>query len=115
MGECSPRALGLRGSVRGSSFSVSSDQGAVARSRRRGSAKAFAEGELRKAPRSVPDRKSTRLNSSHVEMSYAGFCLKKKRVPLDNPEHFGPARPEPSQSSPNQPTHRGETGPRPPP
>src|SRR5690349_23545168 len=25
------------------------------------------------------DRKSTRLNSSHVEISYAGFCLKKKR------------------------------------
>src|SRR5438874_6390338 len=24
------------------------------------------------------DRKSTRLNSSHVEMSYAVFCLKKK-------------------------------------
>src|SRR5690349_2861180 len=26
-----------------------------------------------------PDRKSTRLNSSHVEISYAGFCLKKKK------------------------------------
>src|SRR5207253_7488482 len=26
------------------------------------------------------DRKSTRLNSSHVATSYAGFCLKKKRV-----------------------------------
>src|SRR6266496_6025144 len=25
------------------------------------------------------DRKSTRLNSSHVESSYAVFCLKKKR------------------------------------
>src|SRR5438874_6363048 len=25
-----------------------------------------------------PDRKSTRLNSSHVEISYAVFCLKKK-------------------------------------
>src|SRR5204862_7534129 len=25
------------------------------------------------------DRKSTRLNSSHVEMSYAVFCLKKKK------------------------------------
>src|SRR3989442_3705687 len=24
------------------------------------------------------DRKSTRLNSSHVRLSYAGFCLKKK-------------------------------------
>src|SRR5690554_7588666 len=25
-----------------------------------------------------PDRKSTRLNSSHVRISYAVFCLKKK-------------------------------------
>src|SRR5438874_10560063 len=27
------------------------------------------------------DRKSTRLNSSHVEISYAVFCLKKKKKP----------------------------------
>src|SRR5690349_22691719 len=27
------------------------------------------------------DRKSTRLNSSHVEISYAVFCLKKKKLP----------------------------------
>src|SRR5690349_23344520 len=27
----------------------------------------------------VLDRKSTRLNSSHVEISYAVFCLKKKK------------------------------------
>src|SRR5690349_25031986 len=27
------------------------------------------------------DRKSTRLNSSHVEISYAVFCLKKKKTP----------------------------------
>src|SRR5688572_23491804 len=26
------------------------------------------------------DRKSTRLNSSHSQISYAAFCLKKKRV-----------------------------------
>src|SRR5690606_7740704 len=26
----------------------------------------------------IPDRKSTRLNSSHVKISYAVFCLKKK-------------------------------------
>src|SRR5438874_10006606 len=29
----------------------------------------------------VKDRKSTRLNSSHVEISYAVFCLKKKKRP----------------------------------
>src|SRR5439155_13486701 len=28
--------------------------------------------------RALPDRKSTRLNSSHVATSYAVFCLKKK-------------------------------------
>src|SRR5690349_23701249 len=35
------------------------------------------EGPLRGAV--APDRKSTRLNSSHVEISYAVFCLKKKK------------------------------------
>src|SRR5436190_17929180 len=30
-------------------------------------------------PRVHPDRKSTRLNSSHTVISYAVFCLKKKR------------------------------------
>src|SRR5690349_24224625 len=29
--------------------------------------------------RPLGDRKSTRLNSSHVEISYAVFCLKKKK------------------------------------
>src|SRR2546427_4991597 len=30
------------------------------------------------------DRKSTRLNSSHSQISYAVFCLKKKKKPLTN-------------------------------
>src|SRR5437868_12134698 len=30
-------------------------------------------------PRASEDRKSTRLNSSHVSISYAVFCLKKKK------------------------------------
>src|SRR5690349_23091760 len=30
-------------------------------------------------PPALVDRKSTRLNSSHVEISYAVFCLKKKK------------------------------------
>src|SRR5262245_64199405 len=30
------------------------------------------------------DRKSTRLNSSHLGISYAVFCLKKKKSPQDN-------------------------------
>src|SRR3712207_9012241 len=29
--------------------------------------------------RPTPDRKSTRLNSSHANISYAVFCLKKKK------------------------------------
>src|SRR2546426_8644454 len=29
----------------------------------------------------VGDRKSTRLNSSHLVISYAVFCLKKKKLP----------------------------------
>src|SRR3712207_8773984 len=29
---------------------------------------------------SVEDRKSTRLNSSHANISYAVFCLKKKKI-----------------------------------
>ena len=28
----------------------------------------------------IPDRKSTRLNSSHITISYAAFCLKKRRT-----------------------------------
>src|ERR1039458_10803638 len=31
---------------------------------------------------SRPDRKSTRLNSSHLGISYAVFCLKKKNQPF---------------------------------
>src|SRR3712207_8518147 len=30
--------------------------------------------------RQVRDRKSTRLNSSHANISYAVFCLKKKKI-----------------------------------
>src|SRR3712207_8955844 len=33
------------------------------------------------ARRDVGDRKSTRLNSSHANISYAVFCLKKKPIP----------------------------------
>src|SRR5207249_12171628 len=53
----------------------------------------FRSGRMREWPRSarrpapanspslvLPDRKSTRLNSSHVSISYAVFCLKKKKT-----------------------------------
>src|SRR3712207_7660306 len=34
--------------------------------------------------RSVQDRKSTRLNSSHANISYAVFCLKKTNPPTSS-------------------------------
>src|SRR5437899_4307905 len=34
---------------------------------------------------SMEDRKSTRLNSSHLGISYAVFCLKKKKNTRENP------------------------------
>src|SRR5947207_6584848 len=55
-------------------------------------------------PVSPPDRKSTRLNSSHTVISYAVFCLKKKRK-----------SPEARKSTARSPTrmrgrqYRGET------
>src|SRR5690606_41322054 len=36
------------------------------------------------------DRKSTRLNSSHVKISYAVFCLKKKNTSTRNAPHSQP-------------------------
>src|SRR5690349_23092063 len=39
------------------------------------------------------DRKSTRLNSSHVEISYAVFCLKKKKTKRKNSNHVHHIRP----------------------
>src|SRR5690606_41690745 len=39
----------------------------------------FARGPHRQAVH-CRDRKSTRLNSSHVKISYAVFCLKKKKI-----------------------------------
>src|SRR5690625_6520470 len=35
------------------------------------------------------DRKSTRLNSSHVAISYAVFCLKKKNIKYTGCPHTG--------------------------
>src|SRR3712207_7807680 len=34
------------------------------------------------------DRKSTRLNSSHANISYAVFCLKKKKIKYINIPHI---------------------------
>src|SRR3712207_8136115 len=40
--------------------------------------------QLGKAGAVVEDRKSTRLNSSHANISYAVFCLKKKKKFLNS-------------------------------
>src|SRR3989442_14498747 len=46
-------------------------------------------------PRRPQDRKSTRLNSSHVRTSYAVFCLKKKSRILPNTRR-SPSTPTPA-------------------
>src|SRR5438034_7854985 len=49
----------------------------------------------------VPDRKSTRLNSSHTVISYAVFCLKKKTKLLDS----GPRIDTPTGTAPSRLAH----------
>src|SRR5256885_8737369 len=39
-------------------------------------------------PAAVLDRKSTRLNSSHLVISYAVFCLKKKKIQITFIENY---------------------------
>src|SRR5438067_6273864 len=50
----------------------------------------------RDVPSAIKDRKSTRLNSSHVSISYAVFCLKKNNVPAP-PDAAGQDRAPPPQ------------------
>src|SRR5205085_6638457 len=45
-----------------------------------GCATAIGNTKKKVAPIAVADRKSTRLNSSHSQISYAVFCLKKKKI-----------------------------------
>src|SRR2546430_12647402 len=42
------------------------------------------QGQLQDPPGAAVDRKSTRLNSSHSQISYAVFCLKKKKISTIN-------------------------------
>src|SRR5256885_9995397 len=60
------------------------------------------------------DRKSTRLNSSHLVISYAVFCLKKKKImcldratgtPALLATHLGTGPPLPSPAPPRQAQH----------
>src|SRR5436309_10915098 len=43
-----------------------------------------AQAEAERSAENEGDRKSTRLNSSHVKISYAVFCLKKKKKGIKN-------------------------------
>src|SRR2546430_10159572 len=52
--------------------------GAGARSKRTPGVRGFLDRGGALADPQYPDRKSTRLNSSHSQISYAVFCLKKK-------------------------------------
>src|SRR3989454_5449639 len=47
---------------------------------RGGGGRPRARSARRASSRPTPDRKSTRLNSSHLVISYAVFCLKKKKT-----------------------------------
>src|SRR5256886_9407902 len=59
----------------------------------------------------VADRKSTRLNSSHSQISYAVFCLKKKKIPHGFTEVLGVRRGGTDHNSqrPKQTQHGGTT------
>src|SRR5688572_6438767 len=64
------------------------------------------EGEDPRLDPATEDRKSTRLNSSHSQISYAVFCLKKKTQKSSSarrawrPRSSGRARPRPAATFP---------------
>src|SRR5690606_41622353 len=70
----------------------------VADGARRGHVRALVRHGRRGGPDGVArgqDRKSTRLNSSHVKISYAVFCLKKKNADPAAAPRRGRVRPSP--------------------
>src|SRR5256885_3386707 len=69
-----PLYLGVVGS--GDPYSRSSPRSILLPSRHSGQYRQASKAEQKQSSRS--DRKSTRLNSSHLVISYAVFCLKKK-------------------------------------
>src|SRR3712207_8454560 len=59
------------------------EHGPGARHARHGAGRARGGGSVRRDAQALSrgsDRKSTRLNSSHANISYAVFCLKKKTI-----------------------------------
>src|SRR5256885_12518311 len=74
-GDAAPAAKAADG-AKGAAEGAAKEDGAE------GDAKAKAKKSKRKVDVQAPctsDRKSTRLNSSHLVISYAVFCLKKKK------------------------------------
>src|SRR5688572_32400328 len=57
--------------------------GVSARGRHRSAFRAVFAPQAPRGPAPLGDRKSTRLNSSHSQISYAVFCLKKKKKKED--------------------------------
>src|SRR2546426_7493039 len=57
---------------------------------RRRSRRSGAPGVCGRGRSTPPDRKSTRLNSSHLVISYAVFCLKKKKNEPTAERHYTP-------------------------
>src|SRR5256886_12589578 len=84
-GRCIPESSGHGGGCRGGE----AEESAVARLAHR------SQPQARWPAHASEDRKSTRLNSSHSQISYAVFCLKKKKVryararsPLPTPNSY---------------------------
>src|SRR2546430_12959769 len=59
----------------------------------------------RQVRRAHQDRKSTRLNSSHSQISYAVFCLKKKKNETHSPSPIANSTQLPIQRPRNSVTH----------
>src|SRR5260221_8854797 len=68
---------GIASVIKGAKIVVLKPNFVAGRSAETGSTTSFA---LLRAVAEEVDRKSTRLNSSHTVISYAVFCLKKKKV-----------------------------------
>src|SRR5688572_31861012 len=72
-----PRGLGVR--ERGHRQHAGQEQSNAQQSHRRLLNRGVVWGSILPTPVKREDRKSTRLNSSHSQISYAVFCLKKKK------------------------------------
>src|SRR2546429_1426093 len=66
--------------LRGAEAAVPAAPGLGGGARRLGADRAGLRLRRGRPPDAGRDRKSTRLNSSHGYISYAGFCLKKKKT-----------------------------------